>query len=256
MKIGFSFVFVLILIVLVLGSIFELSSKDSKFANDKSLVINSGGMKSAAEKCFVLRVIDGDTIVCDIGEVRLLGVNTPEKGKDYYDEATWFLRGLENRSVLLLSDLEDIDRYGRMLRYVFYEDDLINAKILEDGWGTSFMLGGLMFEDKFLRAENDAKNGGVGLWGGSEDVCGVCVELVELNAVDEYFVIGNICEFDCDLSGWYVKDDANHFIKLGEGVLGVEEVKRFESKSKIWNNDGDRFFMRDGEGGLVVYWEY
>ena len=36
------------------------------------------------EEAIVIRVIDGDTIETDLGTVRLLGINTPEKGKPYY----------------------------------------------------------------------------------------------------------------------------------------------------------------------------
>jgi len=37
----------------------------------------------------VPRIIDGDTIELQNGErVRLLGINTPEKGQPYYEEAT------------------------------------------------------------------------------------------------------------------------------------------------------------------------
>ena len=43
----------------------------------------------------VSRIIDGDTIELQNGErVRLLGINTPEKGQPYYEEATNRLKEL------------------------------------------------------------------------------------------------------------------------------------------------------------------
>ena len=43
------------------------------------------------EKGVVERVIDGDTIVIEGESIRLLGINSPEKGEKYYLEAKEFL---------------------------------------------------------------------------------------------------------------------------------------------------------------------
>ena len=61
-------------------------------------------------------------------------------------------------------------------------------------------------------------------------------------------------DFNCNLSGWFVKDDANHVFKLENLESGEEE--KYVSKTKIWNDEGDRFFMRDEIGGLVLFYEY
>ena len=42
-------------------------------------------------KARVRRVIDGDTIVAESRSIRLLGINTPERGEEYYLEAKEFL---------------------------------------------------------------------------------------------------------------------------------------------------------------------
>ena len=45
-----------------------------------------------SETAVVERIIDGDTIVVgNDTHVRLLGINTPEKGEKYYNEAKGFL---------------------------------------------------------------------------------------------------------------------------------------------------------------------
>jgi len=242
-------VFVLIIILLGLLSIYleEGISFRAVFGDDSELVYEF-------EEVFVERVIDGDTISTDIGDIRLLGINTPERGQAYYDEAKDFLKEIENKSVLVLRDIEDIDKYDRKLRYVYHEDRIMNIEILEKGLGTSFMLDGLNLEDKLIRAEQFAMNSKIGLWKKSEHVCAECVELIELDAEEEFFVLRNVCDFDCELDGWIVKDDANHFFKLND--LDGGESERFDSKTRIWNNDGDRFFMRDDKGLLVVYYKY
>src|SRR3989344_5970003 len=76
------------------------------------------------ETAFVSRVIDGDTIEVLIGEkkesVRLLGINTPERGEVLYEEAKKFLEELSlNKSVRLEFGRDKYDRYNRTLAYVF-----------------------------------------------------------------------------------------------------------------------------------------
>lgn len=210
------------------------------------------------EKAVVVRVIDGDTIEAEINDsiqkIRLLGINTPERGKPYYNEAKDFLKQIENKSVFVLRDFEDEDKYNRKLRYVFYEDRLLNIEILQEGLATSFMIEGLKYETKFENAERFARANEIRSWKKSDDVCSNCIELVELNPVEEFFILKNKCAFDCDLGNWTAKDNANHFFKLED--LHSGEQKTYNSKGKVWNNDGDRFFMGDGGGGLVLVWEY
>lgn len=77
----------------------------------------------------VVRIIDGDTFeyynedLNKIVKVRLLCVDTPEKGKDGYDEAKAYLRSLIlYREVTLASSTTNKDRYGRLLRYVYVNE--------------------------------------------------------------------------------------------------------------------------------------
>ncbi len=207
------------------------------------------------ETIFAARVIDGDTFEDDSGQsYRLLGINTPEKKMPYYQEAKDFLKQIENKTIDILRDNEDEDKYNRKLRYVFYENRLLNAEILQEGLATSFMLESLKYEDKLRQAETYAKDNGIRLWEKSYDECSNCIKLVDLNYTDEFFIINNDCNLDCDLNGWIIKDDANHFFKLDN--LNAGEKRRYDSEIKIWNDEGDRFFMRDEEGKLVVFYEY
>ena len=247
----FKRLFIFVLVIVILGIISISLEEGISF---RAVFSDDSDVKYEFEEVFVERVIDGDTIRADIGDIRLLGINTPERGKKYYDEAKDFLKEVENKSVLVLRDIEDIDKYDRKLRYVYYEDRIMNIEILERGLGTSFMLEDLNLEEKFVRAEQFAMDSEVGLWKKSEDRCADCIELVELDAEEEFFILKNICDFYCRLDGWIVKDNANHFFKLDS--LDGGESERYESKTRIWNNDGDRFFMRDDKGFLVVFYRY
>lgn len=95
----------------------------------------------------VERVIDGDTfLLCSGDAVRLLCVDTPEKGEDGYLEAQEFLQDLilYKQVQLVTSDYNvNTDKYGRLLRWVYIENEssttgeltFINKYLLEEGYG-------------------------------------------------------------------------------------------------------------------------
>ncbi|MCB9412670.1 MAG: thermonuclease family protein [Actinobacteria bacterium] len=71
----------------------------------------------------VTKVIDGDTIDTTAGRVRLIGIDTPERGDCNYGAASDELAGKiseqSDQVVLVRSGGgDDVDRYGRLLRYV------------------------------------------------------------------------------------------------------------------------------------------
>lgn len=69
----------------------------------------------------VTRVIDGDTIELENGQkVRLLGIDTPERGCPGAKAATKNMQDmvLAKRIVLVADGKQNTDRYGRLLRYV------------------------------------------------------------------------------------------------------------------------------------------
>ena len=68
----------------------------------------------------VSRVIDGDTVELGTGDdVRIVGIDTPERGECGYAEATAnMVRLVAGKRVRLGISDEDHDRYGRLLRYV------------------------------------------------------------------------------------------------------------------------------------------
>ena len=66
-------------------------------------------------------VVDGDTIRLANGQyVRLIGVDTPERGRPYYQAAKINLDLLVGGRIQLVNpaSVDDVDRYGRLLRYV------------------------------------------------------------------------------------------------------------------------------------------
>ena len=89
----------------------------------------------SGETSVVSRVIDGDTVELIDGErVRLIGIDTPEKGNKCYKESAIRLSELvEGKDVILERDVEDKDRYGRLLRFIFLYKENINVKLVREG---------------------------------------------------------------------------------------------------------------------------
>ena len=87
----------------------------------------------------VLRVVDGDTFVVrydgEPTKVRLLDIDTPERGKAGYDEATDVLRSLiRGRTVTLHFDADrKRDNFGRLLARVTVNGTDIGGVMLERG---------------------------------------------------------------------------------------------------------------------------
>ena len=73
--------------------------------------------------------------------MRLLGINAPERGECYFEEAKKALEALvEGKAVTLGKDITGKDRYDRLLRYVTLpntdpeaDDVLINSQLLSVG---------------------------------------------------------------------------------------------------------------------------
>ncbi len=125
-------------------------------------------------------VIDGDTIVLDGNEiVRLIGIDTPEtkdprKPVQYYGrEAYEFTKGLvEGKKVRLVYDLNEKDKYGRTLAYVYLKDGtFLNAEVVKQGYGFAYRYFLFKYFDEFKQHEREARENEIGLWsdGGGEE---------------------------------------------------------------------------------------
>lgn len=84
----------------------------------------------------ITSVVDGDTVKLPTGaSVRLIGIDAPERGEPYFEEAKVKLEELiEGERVLLEKDVSNTDRYGRLLRYVWKDGELINEKMVLSGY--------------------------------------------------------------------------------------------------------------------------
>ena len=132
----------------------------------------SGGY-SASAATTISRVYDGDTITLSTGEkVRFLQIDTPElsPAECYGQEARSALVSLLNTSgqLSLKTDpkLDKVDRYGRLLRYVFIGKTNINLKLVEIGAAAPYFYKGDkgQYSTQILKAAQTAKSKSLGLW--------------------------------------------------------------------------------------------
>lgn len=88
------------------------------------------------ERAVCTQVVDGDTIYLDNGEkVRLVGVNTPERGVEGYITSKNFVQKLcLNKEVGLdIDDSKHNDKYGRTLAVVIVDGKNLNEMLLKEG---------------------------------------------------------------------------------------------------------------------------
>ena len=119
------------------------------------------------EQALVARVIDGDTIeLADGSRVRYLGIDTPEVGEYYADEATARNRELvEGKMVELQSGRRDQDEYGRLLRYVYVDGVFVNAELVAQGYAKAYIFDpDERYSQILVQLEQYAKLKGRGLW--------------------------------------------------------------------------------------------
>lgn len=126
---------------------------------------------SGRQETKVTRVIDGDTVVISSGErVRLLGIDTPELEEKCFKEARDKLVNLvENKIVILESDTKNKDRYGRLLRWIFIDDQNVNLEILKAGLAEIMIFEEVKYLEDVYSAFDSAKEGKIGcLWNDSD----------------------------------------------------------------------------------------
>ncbi len=126
-------------------------------------------------------VVDGDTLAVGLGggrreRVRLLGIDTPESVKRdtpvecFAKEAAARLRALlpAGTPVRLVRDVEERDRYGRLLAYVYRQPDglFVNLDLVRGGYAQLLTYPpNVAHTEELRRAAGDARRSGRGLWG-------------------------------------------------------------------------------------------
>ena len=127
--------------------------------------------RNAYERALVVSVIDGDTVeLADGRRIRYLGIDTPEQGEYYAENATARNKELvEGKTVELQRGNRDQDEYGRLLRYVYVDGVFVNAELIAGGYAEAYIFD---TDDRhsqvLVQLEQYARLRDLGLWGVTE----------------------------------------------------------------------------------------
>ena len=252
----------------------------------------------------VATVTDGDTLVVASNAgpriVRLTGIDAPETGQAsafgtaYAAQATAVLATLlpPGTPVWLELDSGETDAYGRLLAYVYVEDELgewlikgslaatadapsadvrvrqVNLLIVDAGLATVLTVPpNTAYEGLYLRAEDRARRAGLGVWGsrvavGLADTRSVPVTISctlynpdTPNDADGEWVSLMVAE-PYDTTGLYLFDEGSKSVfPLPSGMQGPGELRVHNPDQGVWNNSGDVIYLMSGNS-ILDSWDY
>lgn len=92
--------------------------------------------------CVVTRISDGDSLECgSAGRIRLIGVDAPELSQNPHGTAAKAALARlipPGTTVTLEPDSTLRDRYGRQLAYLWIEGQLVNWRLVREGWALAY----------------------------------------------------------------------------------------------------------------------
>ena len=149
---------------------------------------------AGGERANVIRVVDGDTLVVEVVEhvsgpalgetipgeefrVRLVGIDTPESVKPrapvecFAKEASAALDALVGGDeVFMVKDVENVDGFERLLRYVYLGEEMVNARLVANGYAHAYTYPpNIRWSELFVQLEREAREADRGLW--SPEAC-------------------------------------------------------------------------------------
>ncbi len=245
-----------------------------------------------SERAVVARIVDGDTVEVDLlsggmETVRLIGINTPESGECFSQEATVALSTLLSDEVFTMTvDTSDKDQYDRLLRYLWLDRGVfVNEIMVRGGFAQARDFPpDSQYVQEIAGAQALAQADGLGLW--APDACGpesgADLRIIEVfpnapgpdneNLNGEWVDIVNAGLSGESLEGWVLKDESSsHRYSFPDGyTLESQAVVRIRTGcgtdtaetlywcngSPVWNNDGDTAFLLDPNGNIVSRYEY
>ncbi len=225
----------------------------------------------------VVEVADGDSFRTETDEVRLLGINAPERDECYGDEARDWLTGLiEGKSIDL--EVHSLDQFGRVLATATIDGHELNFEAVASGHAIA-LSSGLAAINGLEEAEDDARTNGVGLWG--ENICGGQGPVVELSITEldfnppgndeiEVVVVTNSGSVTVDLEGFRLRDESsiNRFdfpyyslgpgesVTISTGCVAGQGLLAWCTSDPVWNNGGDTALLLDDFGRVVAVERY
>ncbi len=226
----------------------------------------------------VTSVLDGDTIRLSDGKtVRYFGINTPEYGQPFAEEAKHYNEQLVlGKEVRVVPARRRPDAYKRVLAYVYVNNSLINTQLVTAGLAHIFILDPFDRSADWLRLQQDAQTRGKGMWrpGGVQGPLKITTVHADARGDDrknpngEYIRICNMSPQPVGLTGFAIQDEKKHryvfstgslrpgytaLLSSGPGPTSVQHGQyRFHwDTGPVWNNTGDTAFLFDPDGKQI-----
>lgn len=116
-------------------------------------------------------VLDGDTFEDSCGDtIRLLGIDTPERGQPFYLAATGMLDSLLNGNGLRYEyDFRRRGPHGRLLAYVFTDEHFVNVELVRAGMASvyiysDFNMRNMDYRRHLIDCQKQARENHMGIW--------------------------------------------------------------------------------------------
>lgn len=169
-------IFILYLLVFALAGC-SLEEVNSIPSSSSSAGQSEGSEELQKVQVKVDRVIDGDSVVVSLHgqneKVRFIGVDTPEtvhpeKGEQPFgkESSNYTKSRLEGQTIELEFDVQERDQYGRILAYIWIEDEHFNLTLVQEGYAVaSTWPPNVKYADLYKTAQRAAREAEKGLWG-------------------------------------------------------------------------------------------
>ncbi|WP_337287893.1 thermonuclease family protein [Candidatus Methylomirabilis sp.] len=230
----------------------------------------------------VKRVYDGDTILLeDDRTVRYLGINAPEYQEPFYLKAKRFNESLVlGLAIRLEFDQEKSDGRDRLLAYVYAGDQMVNARLIQEGLAHAFFIGpNRKHNALLLRLQAEAKQRKVGIWssrGGVKDLKITTVHPTDPTKDDRYpsyvriaslsnatirladYALSNEGDQRCRFPDVSIDPGYTVIASSGSGSDGVDSRGQMvvHCSGLVWDEGEDTAFLKDPAGNLVDTFHY
>lgn len=219
------------------------SSAVSNTADSDLTTIDSENAEQNDQDLFlVTRIIDGDTLEIEGGtKVRLIGIDTPESGDCYFNEAKNTLSNLVlNKKVKLEKDISETDRYQRLLRYIYLDTTFVNDYLVSEGFANaSSYPPDIAFQEQFRQSESQARSQNKGLWNSCSSP--TPIPTVKPTNTSSQTTAETSAQ---DTSGCVIKGNISY--STGEKIYHTPGQRDYE-KTVIDSSSGERWFCSESE---------
>lgn len=159
------------------GGVLERQTSIPQFSPFPSSIATASAIIKTRDKATVTRIVDGDTITLSNGKtLRYIGVDTPESVDPRHPVECFAEEASQKNSELVLNkeiemekDISDIDRYGRLLRYVYVKEGerevMVNELLVREGYAYARSYPpDTRHQQKLISVEHEAKQEKRGVW--------------------------------------------------------------------------------------------